>query len=174
MTTFEELLHVSLYKDSEQVEEAEVIAELTGRPGPVEDVIDVGLLQVGVTPTAPIGVFIEYMADRLLMKTTMAPMDLDRLAQGPSYIELGAWVGGQREALILMAIGKHHKAWDIITPATLGFEGEEAKNMMGMGLLLISGLNEEVRTLIEKEMQLDVCDKATGYHSMPHRNCILR
>ena len=44
---------------------------------------------------------------------------------GPSYIELGAWIGDQGLALALMGLGSALGIWGIITPQTLGIEGEE-------------------------------------------------
>jgi hypothetical protein len=63
----------------------------------------------------------------------------ERLADGPSYIEVGAEIGDQGAALQLFALGKVLGLWDIITPKIMGFEGEEASQMAGMGLVMISG-----------------------------------
>lgn len=71
---------------------------------------------------------------------------LDRLAQGPSYIELGGWIGDQGLAMAFMALGKILGLWDIVTPATLGIEGDQAQQMMGMGFVMIApGADSPVR-----------------------------
>lgn len=63
----------------------------------------------------------------------------DRLAGGPSYIEVGAEIGDQGAAFQLFALGKVLGLWDVITPATLGIVGAEAKQMAGMGFVMMSG-----------------------------------
>lgn len=64
--------------------------------------------------------------------------EIERLAQGPSYIELGAWIGDQGVALCLIGLGKILGLWDVVIPATLGIEGAEAEQMMGMGFIMIA------------------------------------
>ncbi|MGD9879139.1 MAG: hypothetical protein AB7U95_03285 [Reyranella sp.] len=64
---------------------------------------------------------------------------LDRLAGGPSYIEVGAEIGDQGAAFQLFALGKVLGLWDVITPATMGFTGEEARQMAGSGFVMMSG-----------------------------------
>jgi hypothetical protein len=63
----------------------------------------------------------------------------ERLAGGPSYIELGAAVGSQDVALRLMALGQVLDLWKVITPETLGFEGKQADMLAGRGYVMISG-----------------------------------
>jgi len=63
----------------------------------------------------------------------------DRLAGGPSYIEVGAEIGDQGAAFQLFALGKVLGLWDVITPATMGITGPEAKQMAGMGFVMMSG-----------------------------------
>jgi hypothetical protein len=63
----------------------------------------------------------------------------DRLAGGPSYIEVGAQIGDQGAAFQLFALGKVLGLWDVITPKSLGFDGEAARNMAGMGYVMCTG-----------------------------------
>ena len=63
---------------------------------------------------------------------------VDRLLQGPNYIELGGWIGDQGVALCLMGLGAILGLWDIITPMKLGIEGKQADDMMGMGFIMIA------------------------------------
>jgi len=66
-----------------------------------------------------------------------------RMATGPSYIELGAWIGDQGLALRTMAAGQAVGRWDVITPARLGITDEQlAADMAGRGLVMVSGLKD--------------------------------
>lgn len=62
-----------------------------------------------------------------------------RLADGPSYIEVGGVLGDQGAAFQLFALGKVLGLWDVITPARLGFAGAEARQMAGVGFVMMSG-----------------------------------
>jgi hypothetical protein len=66
----------------------------------------------------------------------------DRLAGGPSYIEVGAEIGDQGAAFQLFALGKVLGVWDVITPAKMGFTGDEAKQMAGSGFIMITGYRQ--------------------------------
>ncbi|HLC56464.1 MAG TPA: hypothetical protein VJJ23_04480 [Candidatus Nanoarchaeia archaeon] len=64
----------------------------------------------------------------------------ERLAGGPSYIELAPNLGMQQEgALRLMALGKSLGLWDILSGKTLKMNDDEARNLAGSGFLMISG-----------------------------------
>lgn len=63
----------------------------------------------------------------------------DRLARGPSYIEVGGVIGSQSGAFRLFALGKVLGLWQLITPATMGFEGHEARDVAGKGFIMITG-----------------------------------
>lgn len=80
----------------------------------------------------------EAYKDKLvaILKTYPRP---ERLAAGPSYIEVGGEIGDQGTAFQLFALGKVLGIWDVITPAKLGITGPEADQMAGMGLVMISG-----------------------------------
>lgn len=67
---------------------------------------------------------------------------LDRIAAGPSYIEVGAVIGDQGAAFQLFALGKVLGLWELITPKIMGFEGDEAVEMAGRGFVMISGWRE--------------------------------
>ena len=71
-----------------------------------------------------------------ILKTYPQP---ERLAGGPSYIEVGGVIGDQGAALQLFGLGAVLKLWEVITPKTLGFTGAEADQMAGMGFVMISG-----------------------------------
>ena len=74
-----------------------------------------------------------------ILKTYPNP---ERLADGPSYIEVGAQIGDQGAAFQLFALGKVLGIWDVITPTTMGFEGDEARMMAGNGFVMCTGFRE--------------------------------
>ena len=111
--------------------------------------VDVHFIQVGFTERVA-GVtatefyrLIEESADGEFGTVTM-----DRLRQGPSYIELGAWLGSQELALCFLALGEHLGCWTVVTPATLGITGEDADRMAGAGFVMNGGVRplDEVTT----------------------------
>lgn len=61
------------------------------------------------------------------------------LTDGPSYISLGADLGDQGYALRLLGLGKHLGLWNVITPASFGFDGEEANQLAGSGMVMCDG-----------------------------------
>lgn len=63
----------------------------------------------------------------------------ERLAGGPSYIEVGGEIGDQGAAFQLFALGKVLGLWDVITPKSLGVEGDAARKMAGSGFIMITG-----------------------------------
>jgi len=65
--------------------------------------------------------------------------DPDRLAGGPSYIEVGAEIGSQTGAFQLFALGKALGLWDVITPASMGITGPMARDLAGSGFVMITG-----------------------------------
>lgn len=98
------------------------------------DRVDMGLLTIGVNRASAEEHRAEFTA---LMRAYPKP---DRLAGGPSYIEVGAEIGDQGAAFQLFALGKTLGLWDVITPASLGASGEEAKHLAGRGFVMITGL----------------------------------
>jgi len=66
----------------------------------------------------------------------------DRLAAGPSYIEVGGELGDQGAALQFFALGQALGLWKVVTPALLGFSGAEADMLAGSGLVMMTGWKE--------------------------------
>lgn len=66
----------------------------------------------------------------------------DRLAAGPSYIEVGGEIGSQGGAFQLFALGQVLGFWKVITPAMFGITGEEAKALAGQGMVMITGYTQ--------------------------------
>lgn len=100
--------------------------------------VDCHFIVVGVNK-----VLAEAHKDELIaiLKTYPQP---ERLAGGPSYIEVGSEIGDQGAAFQLFALGKVLGFWDIITPAKLGITGPEADQMAGMGFVMIDGFRAAV------------------------------
>ena len=63
----------------------------------------------------------------------------DRLAGGPSYLEVGAFIGSQEAAFRMFALGQALGLWTVMTPAKLGITGPMADQMAGSGMVMISG-----------------------------------
>lgn len=63
----------------------------------------------------------------------------DRLAGGPSFIEVGARVEDQGAALCLFALGQTLGLWRVVTPESLGITGPGADELAGRGMVMISG-----------------------------------
>ena len=66
----------------------------------------------------------------------------DRLAQGPSYIEVGGVVGSQDSALRLFALGESLGFWFVLTPETIGYTGAQANYLADKGFVMISGFQK--------------------------------
>ena len=80
----------------------------------------------------------EKCRDELIGILTTYPVP-DRLAGGPSYIEVGGEIGDQGAAFQLFALGEVLGLWKVITPERLGISGSQAQQMAGMGFVMISG-----------------------------------
>lgn len=65
-------------------------------------------------------------------------LDRERLLGGPSYIELGQWLGDQGIAIGFIGLGALLGFWDVASPQALGITGEQAAQMLGMGFLFPS------------------------------------
>lgn len=99
--------------------------------------VDLEFMQIGVNKEAA-----EKNKSELIEILNTYPQP-DRLAGGPSYIELGAEIGSQAAAFQLFALGKALGLWNIITPASLGITGPEANKLAGSGLIMITGYKSE-------------------------------
>lgn len=95
--------------------------------------VDMELLVIGVDQVAAQNHKAELIE---ILKTYPQP---ERLAAGPSYIEVGAEIGDQGAAFQLFALGKVLGLWEVITPATLGLSGADAQLAAGRGYIMISG-----------------------------------
>ena len=80
--------------------------------------------------------------DELLALLRAEYPQLDRLAKGPSYIEMGGALGDQGLALQLIGLGELVGLWKAITPASLGLTGEQANELAGKGFVMAGGNQE--------------------------------
>lgn len=65
--------------------------------------------------------------------------DAYRMSQGISYIEVGAELGDQADALRLFALGEALELWKVITPAFMKITGPAAEDMARNGFVMFSG-----------------------------------
>ena len=119
---------------TENLEVTHVFAMPPVDEAPETDVmVDVHFMQIAVNKEKA-----EKVRDELNEILDTYP-DSDRLAGGPSYIEVGGVLGSQTGAFQLFALGEALGLWDVITPAKLGIEGEMADQLAGGGMVMISG-----------------------------------
>lgn len=69
--------------------------------------------------------------------------DPERLAGGPSYMEVGGVIGDQGAAFELFALGEVLGLWSVITPETFGLTGEDARRAAENGYIMCSGYRPE-------------------------------
>lgn len=109
------------------------------------DLVDVHFINVGFTEASvDEQAFLDALVQALSGSGEFQNMDRARLASGPSYIETGAWLGSQDQALRFIALGAHYGLWDVITPATLHITGEQADMLAGGGMVMNSGIKQGV------------------------------
>jgi len=107
---------------------------------PQEGSVDVGFLHVVQFPLSKVTKEEFVQAIRDAEDGFYQKLTIEELKRGPSYIAIGAWIGDQTLALEFMGLGAILGLWKIVTPAVLGIEGEAAKQMMGMGFVMTSGM----------------------------------
>lgn len=115
------------------VEVVEVFAMPHVDEAPDLEKIDLVFVMIGVDRAKA-----EHYKPQLVALLNEYP-DKRELSGGPSYIHVGATIGDQGAALQLFALGKALGLWDIITPALLGFTGDEMLEKAGMGMIWITG-----------------------------------
>lgn len=99
------------------------------------EMVDLVLLVVGVDKVKAE----EHKAELLeILATYPQP---ERLVGGPSYIEVGAEIGDQGAAFQLFALGKVLGIWGIVTPGVFGVSGEQALELAGSGMVMITGFD---------------------------------
>jgi hypothetical protein len=96
-------------------------------------IVDMELLAIGVDKAAAQ----DFKAE--LIALLDAWPDPEELANGPSFIAVGATIGDQGAAFQLFALGEVLELWKVVTPATLGLSGEKATAAAGLGYVMITG-----------------------------------
>jgi hypothetical protein len=74
-------------------------------------------------------------------------IDARRLIYGPSYIELGGWLGSQDVALRFIGLGAVLGLWKPVTPASLGITGPDAEEMAGRGFVMLGPTGDLVSAM---------------------------
>ena len=92
--------------------------------------VDLLLMSVGVVNA-------QKYRDELVEVMSEYP-DQERLANGPSYIEVAGVIGDQGHALRLFALGKALGLWDVFTPLNLHIAEDAAIEMAGLGYVMIA------------------------------------
>lgn len=119
---------------------AELVRQVTVEAAAdADDVVDVGFFSVTVTEGE---VEDRDVREALLDALDYATGEFTQVSRvdfegGLGYMELGAWLGDQGLALRFMGLVSHFDFADVMTPARLGITGDEAKEMMGMGLVML-------------------------------------
>jgi hypothetical protein len=67
-----------------------------------------------------------------------ADIDAARMAAGPSYIEIGGWIGDQTLAFQFMALSEFHEVGKVITPRLLGAPEAMWDQLAGGGYVLLA------------------------------------
>lgn len=127
----------------EELDPVQKLAELLPSlidSNPSDSVVDVGFFGIAVTEELVTKTEFE---DALVSALdyghgSFSTLGFPEFAGGPSYIALGAWIGSQQLALILMGVGSHFNCWSVVGPSTLGIEGKAAEELMGRGFLMIA------------------------------------
>lgn len=102
--------------------------------------IDLCFIQVGFSEAAADKeAFVKATKNALLPGAgEFSDMDAKTLADGPSYITLGGWLGDQTQALLFMALCEFHGLGKVLTPAALGItDQEQALELAGRGMVMV-------------------------------------
>lgn len=119
-------------------------ADEAALPEDLEDkVIDVAFFKVLYRPDLDPKPFAKLFTESMRRGGYYAPMTPARMKQGPSYIELGAWLGDQQTALMVMALGKHLGYFDLLTPRDMGITDEKEVQRIAGGGYVLAMLTDE-------------------------------
>ena len=142
-----DLIKNSLYSDDELA-----ALEAEGKEPPADQAISTHFLRVLYSPNASKEAFLTWLRHMVQPGSgVFRDVSAERLTEGPSYIELGAWVGDQTDALMVMALGQHHGLWKVITPQVIRdmdpngkFADMDDDQLAGVGFVLIEGFDPAV------------------------------
>jgi len=138
-----------VYRKGEVVTESDIggihvitIDNFPALPDGPRSTVDCHFVEVGFTEALATMDHAEFydavMAAQVGVFATMPP---ERWEAGPSYIEIGGWIGDQTDAFKFMACVQAHGLGEVITPARLHITEEALANQMaGLGYVLLSGI----------------------------------
>lgn len=100
--------------------------------------VDVHFIEIGFTEAAADRQgFLDALTAAIPTEGEWTNLSLHDFEGGPSYITIGGWIGDQTLALQFMALCKFHEVGEVITPATIGIEGEQADLLAGRGMVMM-------------------------------------
>jgi hypothetical protein len=134
-----------VYRKGEVIKEqdgAVTIDDFPAQPD-TRQVVDCHFVTVGFTEYAPTWTHRQFY-DTIAANPVgqWATIPAERFEGGPSYIEIGGWIGDQTLALQFMALGELHGLWQVMTPAVIGATGQMADELAGRGMIMINGFKE--------------------------------
>jgi len=131
-----------VYRHGDVVKFAGDVVSIDAFPeSPRETVVDCHFIDVGFTDavsTRTAREFYALVADAEIGE--FGSISMERLAAGPSYIEIGGWVGDQTLAFQFMALCEYYHLSKVITPNSLGITGQPlADSLAGSGYVMLAG-----------------------------------
>lgn len=100
--------------------------------------VDLHFVEVGFTEaSADKQGFLDALTAAIPTDGEFTNLSLRDFEGGPSYITIGGWIGDQTLALQFMALCQFNEIGEVITPATLGIEGEQADLLAGRGMVMM-------------------------------------
>lgn len=138
-----------VYRKGEMVEYATIgslsvvtINNFPALPAGLRTTVDCHFVEVGFTEAlADLDHQEFYDAVMAAQVGVFSAMDAEQWAKGPSYIQIGGWIGDQTDAFKFMACVQAHGLGEVITPKRLHITDEATANSMaGLGYILLSGI----------------------------------
>lgn len=84
----------------------------------------------------------ELKPDLIAWMTALPSEYKTALEGGPSYITMGGIIGDQGMALCLFALGEALEMWQVITPEKMHITGEQADQLAGAGMVMMTGWHD--------------------------------
>jgi hypothetical protein len=130
------------FRKGARIEERGNVTEVYAMPHESEArtvTVDAGFITVGFTEHAAArDEFVRLLRAALDGPGEFQPLSVREFLGGPSYIATGEWIGSQDLALRLYALLEHYELATVVTPMSLGVEGEQARRAMGAGFVMFA------------------------------------
>jgi len=108
------------------------------------ELVDLHFINVGFTEAAADKqAFVDALKQALTGHGEFCDIDGARLKGGPSYIEVGGWLGSQDQALLFYGLLQHHGFGTVIIPESMGIIGDAADDLAGRGMVMFAGFDPE-------------------------------